>query len=63
MLLDSEICLSSSVAERLEMSSPVKGGPLLVVSRVITPLIGFITPVAQFNCKTIYRGYNSFYNW
>ena len=61
-LLDSEICLSPSVAESLKMSSPVQGETLLI-SRVITPLIGFITQVTPFNCKTICRGYNSFYNW
>ena len=38
-----------------------KVGPIPLISRVITPLIGVITPGKPIY-KAIYRGYNSIYN-
>ena len=44
------------------MSKPVQAGPLPVVSRVITPLIGVISPQLPIY-KANQKGYNSVYNW
>ena len=40
----------------------IQGGPLPVITWVITPITRVITPVTQL-FSAIYRGYNSIYSW